>query len=185
MKPGGKKRRIWIAVLVVVFVLATAAKWVWNEINRSLYDYYNSPQSESVADARKRGLLLAELRITPEKLSSHDRTYEIEESWLEIDYEPRTFLVWIDYSSRTNWACLCIRPKTHWHHDSYSYWLEPERREAYREGMTLRGDLFFQRVPADLDEVHIKVHVDTNGKRDFDMGTILLSRPRPTNDVAR
>ncbi|MHB1561631.1 MAG: hypothetical protein ACYC61_29630 [Isosphaeraceae bacterium] len=193
MKTGREKRRIWITVLVVLFALATAAKLALNELNRSLYHAYNSPQSESVADARKRGILLDELRIAPRELSSHDRTYEIEEAWLEIAYEPRTFLVWIDYSSRTDWAYLCIRPKTHWHHDSYSYWLDPEFREPftiegsgrYREGMALRGDLFFQRVPADLDEVRVKVRVDTNGKRDFDMGTMLLSRPRPASDAAR
>src|SRR5207247_2331130 len=116
--------------------------------------------------------------------------YEFGEAWLEIAEFPRHPLIWFPSSERADWCYLCIRPKTHWYHDTYSYNLRPEYQPAFqlegfgiaRPGMAhTRGggspELHVQRVPNDLKGLTLTVSVWTYGKgKDRTVGTVRLSR---------
>jgi hypothetical protein len=139
-----------------------------------------------VWSAKQQGIFIAEFKIEPTKLVCENRTYEFQEAWLEAAYEPTSFLVWFSYSKRASWNYLCIRPTSDWFHDTWSFSLTPEYKNVFeitglgRNGVhfTQSGnDLYFQKVPRDLQELKIKVSVYMYGKgKDITMGSVQLTR---------
>jgi hypothetical protein len=118
------------------------------------------------------------------RLASEDKTYEFQEAWLEAAYKPSNFLVWVARRKRAKWNYLCVRPKTHWFQESFSFEVTPEFVNGFevrgpgKRGVvfTLSGnDLYFQKVPTDLRELKLRVSVYTYGKgRDMTLGTARL-----------
>lgn len=178
------RKHLWLLSGLLVFVLATAGKHVLNQIAIRFYDIYNSPQSRSSASAREQGVWVADFRIEPMKLASGDKTYEFQEAWLEAAYEPSNFLVWVSRRRRAKWNYLCVRPKTGWFQETFSFSLTPEFQNEFEVGglgkrgvdFTLSGnDLYFQKVPTNLQELKLRVSVYTYGKgRDITLGTARL-----------
>jgi hypothetical protein len=180
------RRTFWWSLALLLFVVATLAKHAYNELCRGLYRAYNQPNARSVGSAKQQGILVADFGIEPMKLVGEGKTYEFGEAWLEAAYEPRTLLVWLSYDKRASWSYLCVRPKSDWFHDTYSFSLTPEYKRDMKiasftsdqTAFTQSGnDLYFQRVPTDLTELTIKVSVDFYGKReDVILGSVRLTR---------
>lgn len=178
------RKHIWLLSWLLVFVIATAGKYVLNKIELAFYDTYNSPQSRSSASAKEQGVWVADFKIEPLKLASEDKMYEFQEAWLEAAYEPSNFLVWVPRRRRAKWNYLCVRPKTHWFQETFSFEVTPEFENEFEVGglgkggvnFTLSGnDLYFQKVPTDLRKLKLKVSVYTYGKgRDITLGTARL-----------
>jgi len=111
------RRTFWRSLALLLFVLASLAKYAYNELCWGLYRAYNRPHSRSVGSAKQQGILVTEFEIEPMKLVGEGKTYEFGEAWLEAAYEPRTFLVWLSYGKRASWSYLCVRPKSDWFQD--------------------------------------------------------------------
>jgi hypothetical protein len=179
-----RRKHIIVTSVLLVFVLATAGKHVFNQIEFSFYNLYNSPESRSSASAKEQGVWLADFKVEPTKLAREDKTYEFQEAWLEAAYEPSNFLVWFSWSKRAKWNYLCVRPKTHWFQESFSFELTPQFEKKFMVtglgkngvGFTLSGnDLYFQKVPTDLRKlgINVSVYIYGNGK-DISLGTARL-----------
>ena len=181
------KKYIWLLCGCLLSVLATAGKHVINQIGLAFNDTYNSPESRSFVGAKEQGIWLADLKSEPVELASENITFEFQEAWLEAAYEPSNFLIWFPGRKRAKWNYLCVRPKTLWFQDSFQFVLVPQFDREFvvtgrgRNGadFTLSGDdLYFQKVPTDLQRFKIKVSIFTYGNaKDFTLGTASFNLP--------
>ncbi len=182
------RKSLWWSLAVMIFVLATLAKHEYNDMHMELYDAYNRPQSMSLDSARQQGTLVAEFDIEPTKLVAEGKTYEFGEAWLEAAYEPRNCIVWLSYDKRARWSYLCVRPRSEWFHETYSFCLTPEYKTEVKiagrnndAGFTQLGNdprgVYFQRVPTNLPGLKIEVSAYNYDKdEDVILGSVQLTR---------
>jgi hypothetical protein len=171
--------------LLALAAVATLAKHVTN----SLTDYENGfvvPRSTSVADARAKGILVAALKADPVQVNGAAKTFEFEEAWIESSITRSYWLVWFPYDMPSGWNTLCIRPRTQWYQNTFSYsvcpeypgdWSIPGQGDSDGHGWTLLQDnRYVQRVPCDLRELKLHVRVEFYG-RDAppELGTVQLA----------
>jgi hypothetical protein len=167
------KEMLWGAVAVVV-LLATGIKYFINDVGDAFYKAYHRPESISVDDAKRQGILVTRFKIEPSVLSKDGYSYDIGEAWLEAGYRPRHLLIRISYYELADWSSLCIRPRTHWYQNTYSYSL---RVNIQGSGLAQTAgnsspELHFERIPNGLKEFWGTVSVETYGKgMDVTVGT--------------
>jgi hypothetical protein len=179
-------RRLWLVLGLLGFAVLTAGKWLFNAVETGLYDAYNAPAARTAGDAETQGMLVARFRIDPPRLAGGDKVYEFEAAWLQAADVPVHRLVWFSYRTRADWCYLCVRPRTKWFQDDFSFNPAPEYQEPFEvTGLGQKGirwvqsgnDLYFQKVPLDLRELDIRVFVFTYGKgKDFEVGRAHLTR---------
>src|SRR5262249_25435541 len=72
-------RNLCLFVGCTILVLATVVRHLMNEFELSMYNLYNTPQSRSVADAKRRGTFVAEFKLEPAKLVAGGKAFEFDE----------------------------------------------------------------------------------------------------------
>jgi hypothetical protein len=177
---------LWLILAVLGFALATGCKWLFNDLEASFFDQYNGPEARTADDAAAQGLLVARFRIEPARLEGGGKVYEFDEAWLEAADVPGHRLVWLPDQRRADWCYLCVRPKTGWFQETFSFNPAPEYPAPFQVGGPGRGglrwtqsgnDLYFQKVPTDLRELDIRVVADTYGAgKDLVVGTAHMTR---------
>jgi hypothetical protein len=182
---SSRRRLRLFSRLLAVAAVATLAKHVTN----SFTDYQNSfvvPRSTSVTDARAKGILVAALKTDPVRVNVAAKTFEFEEAWIETSITRSYWLVWFPYDRPSGWNILCIRPRTHWYQNTFTYkvtpeypsdWSIPGQGDSNGHGwVSLQDNQYVQRVPCDLRELKLHVCVEYYG-RDAppELGTVRLA----------
>jgi hypothetical protein len=186
---SSKRKQLWLVVgFVALAALATLIKHLINTVNESLDEFYRSPRSNSVASAREQGILVATFQTDPVKLTADGKTFEFDEAWLEAGYALSHRLVWFSYDRRLDWNWLCVRPKTHWYQNTFSYGVSPEYPYALpedrspgviRDWVLMGGggnNQYCQKVPLDLRELKLTAGFSVYGAdKGRPMGTVRLT----------
>jgi hypothetical protein len=94
------RARIGIAIttaaigVVVLFLIATGCKYLLNEYESAVSKSETVIPSRSVAEARDRGALVAELTSSPDSLEVDGTVIAVSECWIEQASRPHPHFVW-------------------------------------------------------------------------------------------
>jgi hypothetical protein len=106
-----KNKKFWL-LLLCIFLAVSAGKWFYDNIltarKTSMSDF-----SQSLAESRHRGILVAEFQAFPATFEYGQKSIIIIECWLEEYVNETHFLVWIPYTQRTGSYQLCFRIAKH------------------------------------------------------------------------
>jgi hypothetical protein len=99
-----------LGVLVGVFLLATAGKVFFNVCAEDPWFRARPiPPAWSPEEARRRGMLIAELEPAPAEFELNGHTIAFQDMWIEKKAEKKYFLVWWSYYEPTGDHTLCFR----------------------------------------------------------------------------
>jgi hypothetical protein len=99
-----------LGVLVGVFLLATAGKVFFNVCAEDPWFRARPiPPAWSPEEARRRGMLIAELEPAPAEFELNGHTIAFQDMWIEKMAEKKHFLVWWSYYEPTGDHTLCFR----------------------------------------------------------------------------
>src|SRR4051794_33924305 len=99
-------RRKWVLGLVGlgVLVLLTVGKHFLNEFGLAFFDAYHGPHTSTAAEAKAKGVWVADFRFDPNVLTAEGKMFEFGEAWLEAVSVPRHTLVWFTSAERAGWS---------------------------------------------------------------------------------
>ena len=100
------KKVLWVVLPLVVAVVATMAKAFVNHENWSR-GYSDNP-SRSVADARRRGILVTEWTAVPNELPGFYGRFRFGEIWVEERILSSHLCVWFPYEKRLAGHVFCF-----------------------------------------------------------------------------
>jgi hypothetical protein len=174
-----RHRRFWTITLTIL-VLATLGK----QFSNDWYSYTHKGPMQGISAAKNEGLYITKFKIDPPKLEHDEMTFEFGEAWVEERYEQRNILVWYSDMKRADWDFFCLQPKTDCYQKGVLIDLTPEffppldsesgdKSDYFSEV----GDLWYQRVPTDLQKVKVTVTAKFHDSgKTITVGTAELTR---------